>query len=165
MITDQETERKIGFHTNIRAFLEESHRIEGYSPEHLTEEEFEYAISFLRLKEIKTDNVEKYVSITAPHAVLRDKCGLNVRVGNHIAPGGGVFIAKELDRILWDINNNTDHPYLLHHEYETLHPFTDGNGRSGRLIWLWQMEHFYNGAPLGFLHTWYYESLDNGRSG
>ena len=40
------------------------------------------------------------------------------------------------------------------------HPFTDGNGRSGRALWLWQMN---NHAPFGFLHTFYYQTLENSR--
>ena len=49
-----------------------------------------------------------------------------------------------------------------HVEYETLHPFTDCNGRSGRMIWLWQMlKQDRLVAGLSFLHSWYYSSLEN----
>jgi Fic family protein len=36
----------------------------------------------------------------------------------------------------------------------------DGNGRSGRAIWLWQMLRQEGGAPLGFLHHFYYQTLE-----
>lgn len=54
-------------------------------------------------------------------------------------------------------------PYDVHQQYETLHPFTDGNGRSGRALWLWQMIRDGQRAQLGFLHTWYYQSLREAR--
>lgn len=56
------------------------------------------------------------------------------------------------------------HPYHIHVDYENLHPFTDGNGRSGRALWLRRMKDlgensFYQALDLGFLHTFYYQTL------
>ena len=106
--------------------------------------------------------VRSFVGVYQPNARLRNGVGLNVRVGAHIAPAGGPEIVHSLEAILERVNANRgtvvghDGAYSLHHAYESLHPFTDGNGRSGRAIWLWQMR---GHAPLGFLHHWYYQSL------
>lgn len=54
---------------------------------------------------------------------------------------------------------STMHPYEAHRLYERIHPFVDLNGRTGRAIWLHQMLGKQD-VPLGFLHTWYYQSLD-----
>ena len=49
-------------------------------------------------------------------------------------------------------------PFAVHVAYENLHPFMNGNGRSGRALWLWHMGGIEK-VPLGFLRTWYYQSL------
>ena len=66
-----------------------------------------------------------------------------------------------LGEILADAVDECSSAYVLHCRYESLHPFTDGNGRSGRALWLWMMGGIEE-APLGFLHTWYYQSLEAG---
>ena len=65
------------------------------------------------------------------------------------------------------INDHTLSPHLTYHEYEGLHPFMDGNGRSGRAIWLWlhaqQGEgHVDSILSLGFREAWHYETLAAG---
>ena len=50
-------------------------------------------------------------------------------------------------------------PWVFHVQYERLHPFTDGNGRSGRALWAWQMMRRREGLALGFLHRFYYQTL------
>lgn len=82
--------------------------------------------------------------------------------GNHVPPAGDITIRTRLEDILNDANAAFDKQqaaYEIHQRYEHLHPFTDGNGRSGRMLWIWMMRE----APLGFLHTWYYQSLSNWR--
>lgn len=43
---------------------------------------------------------------------------------------------------------------------ELLHPLTDCNGCSGRILWMWMTRE----APLGFLHTFHYRALDGARN-
>ena len=106
--------------------------------------------------------MKTFVMLVQPDAVIRDKSHLNVRIGNHIPPQGGSEVVADLMNILYEVNHNSEEPYDLHHDYETLHPFTDGNGRSGRALWLWQMTRGRDIPKLGFLHTWYYQTLQFG---
>ncbi|MFT4062665.1 MAG: Fic family protein [Edaphocola sp.] len=61
-----------------------------------------------------------------------------VRVGNHL--GANPMFVKSLMHELTDIYNNKIGLYFLdkiahfHAEFETIHPFLDGNGRMGRIL-------------------------------
>lgn len=149
----------------LSEYVRESNRIEGIwrdlSPAEITAHE-----TLLRLyPEITVDDLVRFVEVIQPDAELRDKPHLNVRVGNHIAPQGGPQIVESLKTLL--SGALTDDPYTVHQVYEHLHPFTDGNGRSGRALWLWMMVrngHTSRALELGFLHNWYYQSLSGWRS-
>lgn len=145
---------------NLRDFVAESNRIEGINRPP-TDAEIDATIVFLQLERLTVEDVCSLIAAFAYGHRLRDKSGLNVRVGNYYPPPGGPEIRHQLDMLLNDIHTGKLSPYAAHLEYESLHPFTDGNGRSGRAIWLWQMK---GDAPLGFLHTFYYQALSEQRA-
>ncbi len=147
-------------------FIRESNRIEGIE-RGPSERECTTSFIFLRLKSVTVADVCHIVSVYEPGAVLRDRRDMGVRVGKHVAPAGGPWMGQKLDAILI-LAASDELPYVVHQDYEHLHPFTDGNGRSGRMLWLW-MHWRETGRipPLGFLHTIYYEMLEHsdGRQG
>lgn len=69
---------------------------------------------------------------------------VNVQVGNHIAPPHGVVSNLMQDLFDW-LKSSDEHPLIkscvFHYEFEFIHPFSDGNGRIGRL---WQSVILYN---------------------
>lgn len=149
--------------THILRFVIESNRIEGIirRPSDL---ELSATRHFIELPALSVDDVRSLVLVYQPDAVIRDNTSLNVRVGTYIAPMGGPEIAARLADLLVQVSLLQMDVWEAHLLYEQLHPFTDGNGRSGRAIWLWQMERITDGAQIGFLQSWYYQTLERSQS-
>lgn len=137
--------------------VRESNRIEGIlkdpTPTEIAEHE-----RFVALERITINELEHFVKIYQPNAVIRDRSGLDVSVGGHIPPRGGANVRILLDALLFEIAAERLDAWQAHVKYEALHPFTDGNGRSGRALWYWMMVGDGR-ANLGFLHAFYYQTL------
>lgn len=143
--------------------VRESNMIEGIHREP-TKAEMEEYHRFMHLEVVTVQDMIDFVKVYQPNARIRDRLGLDVRVGSYEPPVGRPDIRKILEHILelaqepkFNLRKRT--PFQTHCAYESLHPFTDGNGRSGRMLWMWMMGD--GNAPLGFLHTFYYQSLDD----
>lgn len=71
---------------------------------------------------------------------------LNVRVGEHIAPQAHLVPQLMTQLFKW-LKESDEHMILkssiFHYEFEFIHPFSDGNGRMGRL-WQSVILHAYN---------------------
>jgi len=144
---------------DISRIARESNLIEAIDDEDKDKELFDLMARFNQLDVVTVSDVIQFAESLG--GKLRDKPGMNVRVGNHTPIGGGPQVIKSLEDIAPMINSAD--PYLYHHEFESLHPFTDGNGRTGRAIWVWQMLSQGRDLSLGFLHLWYYQSLSEAR--
>jgi len=146
-------------------FVRESNRIEGIH-RRPTAGEVAAHREFLADKVLDVGVLAHFVNLIQPGAFIRDSAGMDVRVGDHAPRPGGSDIPIALEQIIKkvnlspSINYQSVHAHRIHKMYEDLHPFMDGNGRSGRVLWL-RMMGGIDHAPLGFLHHWYYQSLQS----
>lgn len=153
----------------LQGFVKESNKIEGISG--ASTAEIAAHLRLLDRNRLTTRVLTDFVSVVQPGASLRRKAGQNVVVVRHgsvvhRALPGGPEVGRALTNLIKAINAGQLSPHEAHLEYETLHPFTDGNGRSGRAIWLWQVqrqEPLRDPFAVKFLDSFYYDALKHSR--
>lgn len=164
----------------LRKFVVQSWGIEGYNLKN-DSEEIEKMVDkheelFTNLDKAKSEgkptlmylcDFTKNMKHVERGGALRDTAGMDVRVGNHIAPKGGPEIKTRLIDLLSEMmksDGTQKEVYDLHHRFESLHPFMDGNGRSGRALafWMANNKNIFDDT-YSFLHFWYYQSLKEKR--
>lgn len=148
----------------LRAFVRQSLQIEGIHRDP-TDRELELHNQFLSIICPTVDQLQSAVSVLEPGARLRDvKDGGGVRVGRHRPKPNGPEIRTDLEKLLSELMLLSSHE--LYCRYESIHPFTDGNGRSGRLLWLWRVVdepegwHALLHPGRSFLEVFHYQTLD-----
>lgn len=143
-------------------FAKESNDIEGISGFDSNDDMTRALKCLIYKKKLTLENIVRFAFALDPKCVLRAKAGMDVRIGAFIPQRGGEALVRNVEAFL-ELQNNKEHrrnPFEAYIQFETFHPFMDGNGRTGRAIWLWQMlqEECYN--DLGFLRIYHYQSFD-----
>ena len=156
--------------TEIQNFVVESNRIENIKGASI--KDVAMTRNFLQKQSMDVDSlVDLALSYTDGYGRLRERQGQDVRVGQSIPPLGGPRIREHLEGIVEYANDPNSKAFELHVDFERLHPFLDGNGRTGRALWLWRLlrarvnpkehwaTHFIIQNPSDFLRVFYYQML------
>ena len=134
-----------------------------------------------RKKRLTHEDILKLHSIIAAEVMDQGPAGryrvIAVRVGRHLPPPAqqvSGFMAELLE--WWNADSSKWPPVItsaiLHHRFEDIHPFADGNGRTGRTLALWELyrrgfdtHHIFSVDEVyGEHRPRYYEALDHVRS-
>ena len=153
------SDEKVWIKMRIADFVQQSNMIEGIVDVDNQNDDIIRLEKLLSCDKLTIARINKFNA----YGELRDKDNIsNVMVGSHVAPKSGKDIRLKLNDILGSLS--VVHPYQSHQDFESLHPYTDGNGRAGRAIWLWQMTKYHDyDLGLLFLHKFYYQSLEFNR--
>jgi Fic family protein len=88
---------------------------------------------------------------------------VRVRVGSYVAPHPEDVPDMMFDLLdWWNKGSAKISPVLssaiLHHRFETIHPFADGNGRTGRMLALWELyRRGFDGHHIFSVDEFYWE--------
>lgn len=131
-------------------------------------------------KIIRHDDVLELHRLLADTVMDQGEAGryrtIAVRVGRHVPPAAAEVSGLMFELLEWWNGRSAElSPVLssaiLHYQFEWIHPFADGNGRTGRALALWELyrrgfdshhifsvdEHYWEDRPA------YYEALDSVR--
>lgn len=144
--------------------IRESNDIENIDHDPTDAEVWEWN-RFMELSELTVEDIKRFVYVYAGAKVrLRTRA---VDDDHHIGKRrlkGGAHVLAKLSALLQAINEDRIDVWHAHIEFELLHPFSDCNGRSGRMIWHWMMKKNYGTGyeamtSIGFLRRFYYQSM------
>lgn len=148
---------------HLERFLRSSNEIEGEVWKKLPIEAAKFALS-LAYNDITSEDICKIHALHGEDLRSQNNVELgkfrvyHVRVGKWIAPH-----PLEVPELMEDFCKNwkTYDAWKAHNEFELIHPFTDGNGRVGRLLWLIKMQQKEYSLDKDFLKEYYYQTLNH----
>lgn len=119
----------------VREFVRVSNRMAGILRDPTAAEVAAHR-GLLAVNTLRVENFEVFLQHIAPGAGFRD----SLDDGDPEPEGDSTSDARsDLATIVQAARTRSATPERLHRLYRQLRPFTDGNGRAGRVLWMWQL--------------------------
>lgn len=128
----------------IMRYIHQSNLIEGYDSRKMDAQSYiawEYLLTQKKISHSVICQTQKLITLKQtdmmPHwrGYYRDIAQINVTVGNHVPPNYQM-VPHLMENFILDFNEEDSK--WMHARFEDIHPFVDGNGRTGRMIMWWQ---------------------------
>jgi hypothetical protein len=143
----------------LEQFLKESNEIEGEEWDNLPFKAAEFALHQVNMTPVR---IKKIHGLLGKDMSEQNKIQLGefrkvwVRVGGWLAPSP-TEVPSLISQYCEDWH--TMDSWTAHNRFEAIHPFEDGNGRVGRLLWLAKARKEGYMFGRSFLHEFYYQTL------
>lgn len=138
---------------NLHEFLRESNAIEGEHSEQALKDALKAWEHLKTQQEINRQNVcetQRLLLTNLRPAVAGHFRLRNVGVGIFVAPSCGE-VPRLFNNLIQHVPETEGEIKQWHISFEKIHPFEDGNGRTGRIIMNWQRQRA--GLPLLVIHV------------